>query len=212
KSGILFVFSSREELLRYELEKVKKEYEDVMNRTKQAEKDGKDVSSVLLLLDEAKKNIDDAESMLERKDYDNALEKIMAAGNLINRAREMLPKLPKAKPMVLPGLPLSTFLIILIILILVSTILVFMIKKKIIDLSKLFKKEKTEAEMVAEALKKESPEKQALLEEKEKINKVIALLDAEVREGIISKEAYEELKKRNQEKLEEIERKLQNIK
>ncbi|MBU5688940.1 MAG: hypothetical protein KQA41_01805 [Candidatus Aenigmarchaeota archaeon] len=212
KTGVLFVFSSREELLRYELEKVKKEYEDVLNKTKQAEKDGKDVSSVLLLLDEAKKNIDDAESMLERKDYDNALEKIMAAGNLINRAREMLPKSPKAKPMVLPGLPLSTFLIILIILILVSTILVFMIKKKIIDLSKLFKKEKTEAEMVAEALKKESPEKQALLEEKEKINKVIALLDAEVREGIISKEAYEELKKRNQEKLEEIERKLQNIK
>ncbi|MFH8080780.1 MAG: NEW3 domain-containing protein [Candidatus Aenigmatarchaeota archaeon] len=212
KTGILFVFSSREELLKYEIEKVKKEYDDVLNKTEQAKKDGKDVSPVLLLLNEAKKNIDDAQSLMERKDYDNALEKIIAASNLINRAREMFPKLSKAKPMVLPGLPLSTFLMILIVLILMSAILVFMIKKKIIDFSKLFKKEKTEVEMVVEALKKESAEKQALIEEKEKINKVIALLDAEMREGIISKEAYEELKKRNQEKLEEIERKLQNMK
>ena len=87
-----------------------------------------------------------------------------------------------------------------------------MIKKKIIDFGKLFKSGKTEAEMVAEAIKKESPEKQALIEEKEKINKVIALLDAEVKEGIISKEAYDELKKRNLDKLEEIERKLEKMK
>jgi uncharacterized membrane protein len=212
KTGMLFVFSSREELLRYELEKVKKEYQDVLNKTDQAEKEGKDVSAVRTLLNEAKRNIDEAEEMINRKDYDNALEKIMAASNLISRAREMLPKMPKAKPMVLPGLPLSTFIIMLIALILAMTIIVFMFKKKIIDFSKLFKREKTEAEMIAEAIKKESPEKQALLEEKEKINKVIALLDAEAREGIISKEAYEELKKRNLEKLEEIERKLEKMK
>ena len=212
KTGVLFVFSTREELLRYELEKVKREYQDVLNKTDKAEKEGKDVSTVRMLLDEAETNIDEAEKMINRKDYDGALEKIMAASNLIARAREMLPKIPKAKPMVLPGLPLSTFIIMLIALILAMTIIMFMLKKKIIDFSKLFKREKTEAEMVAEAIKKESPERQALLEEKEKINKVIALLDAEAREGIISKEAYEELKKRNLEKLEEIERKLERMK
>ncbi|MCS7134874.1 MAG: hypothetical protein NZ893_00325, partial [Candidatus Aenigmarchaeota archaeon] len=212
KTSVLFVFSSREELLWYELEKVKRSYENLVNKTEEAKKEGKDVSSVLLILGEAKRNIDEAEDLLKRKDYDNALEKIMAASNLIDRAREMLPKLPKAKPMVLPGLPLSTFFGILIVLILVSAIIVFMIRKKIIDLKKLFKKEKSETEMIAEALKKEAPEKQALLEEKEKINKVIALLDAEVKEGIISKEAYDELKKRNLEKLEEIERKLEKMK
>ncbi len=212
KTGVLFVFSSREELLRYELDKVKKKYDDVKNKTDEAEKQGKDISAVRTLLDEAKKNIDEAEDLINKKDYDNALQKIIAASNLINRAREMLPKLPKATPMVLPGLPVSRFLLILIILILVSTIIVFMIKKKIIDLSKLFKSSKNEAEMVAEAIKKESPEKQSLLEEKERINKVIALLDSELKEGIISKESYEELKKRNQEKLEEIERRLEKMK
>jgi hypothetical protein len=212
KISVLFVFSSREELLRYELEKVKKEYQDVLNKTNQAEKEGNDVSAVRTLLDEAKKNIDEAEGMINRRDYDNALQKIIAASNLISRAREMIPKMPKAKPMVLPGLPLSTFIIMLIALILTTTIIVFMIKKKIIDFGKLFKSGKTEAEMVAETIKKESSEKQALLEEKERINKVVALLDSEVREGIISKEAYDELKKRNLEKLEEIERKLEKLK
>ncbi|MBU5690331.1 MAG: hypothetical protein QXM68_04270 [Candidatus Aenigmatarchaeota archaeon] len=213
KVGILFVFSSREELLRYELEKVKKQYQDVLNKTDQAEKDGKDVSAVRSLLNEAEKNIIEAEDLINKKDYENVLEKIINAATLIDRAKELLIKAPKAQVMVLPGLPLSTFIIILIILLLVTAILVFMIKKKVIDFGKLFRKSDVqEAEQVAESLKKESGERQALIEEKEKINKVIALLDAEVKEGIISKEAYDELKKRNMDKLEEIERKLQNLK
>jgi len=212
KAGKLIVFSSREELLLYELNKVKRELEDLENRTAEAKKNGFDVSEVLKLINETHSQITQAEDYIKKKDYDNALDKIIAASNLIERARQLLIKAPKAKPMVLPGLPLSTFLIILVILILTITIIVFMIKKKIIDIGKIFKKGEPEAEGVAEAIKKESAEKQALNEEKERINKVIALLDSEVREGVISKDAYDELKKRNQEKLEEIERKLQEMK
>ncbi|MEM0473576.1 MAG: NEW3 domain-containing protein, partial [Candidatus Aenigmatarchaeota archaeon] len=77
KIGTLFVFSSREELLRYELEKVKNQYASLLNQTNQAEKDGKDVVAVRVLLDEAKRKIDEADELINKKDYDNVLEKII---------------------------------------------------------------------------------------------------------------------------------------
>lgn len=213
KTGILFVFASREELLLYELNKVKEKLSDLENRTDVARKEGKDVSDVITLINETQSQIKQAEDLIKNKDYDNALEKIISASNLIDRANQLLIKAPKAKPMVLPGIPLSTFLIILIILIISTAIILYMIKKKIIDFGKLFKRPgMPEAEGVAEAIKKESSEKQALLDEKEKISRVLTLLESEMREGIISKEAYDELKKRNIEKLEDIERRLQQIK
>lgn len=213
KTGILFVFSSREELLLYELNKVKEKLSDLENRTEAAIRDGKDVSNVITLINETQNMIKQAEDLIKKKDYDNALDKIISTSNLIERANQLLLKAPKTKPMILPGLPLEKFLIILIILIISITIIVYMIKKKIIDLSKIFKKPgMPEAEGIAEAIKKETEEKQALLDEKEKISKVLLLLDSEFREGIISKEAYEELKKRNMDKLEDIERKLQQMK
>jgi hypothetical protein len=49
---------------------------------------------------------------------------------------------------------------------------------------------------------------QRLKEEREKINKMLAIIEKEYREGIISKESYEELRKKTEEKLVELERKI----
>ena len=86
KMFVLTVFESREELLSYEIQKLKNEIQEFEVEVEEAKKDGKDVSDVERLLDEAKNQVDLAEDYLLRKMYDDALASVFAARSLLDRA------------------------------------------------------------------------------------------------------------------------------
>jgi hypothetical protein len=213
----VIVFGSREDLIRYQLRKLKEEFvefkEDV-NAT--AEEGLRDLSRVYNIIEEIQHQIDLTEGYLDAKMYDEALDSIKTGWRLLDRGRELLRDAPTSRVgLVIPDWML-TLLLILVIVILVIAVLLLKYKKK---LERLFKREVPEASYAAEMIggEGEAAAETAALpgvpaegvdtareQEKEKIRKVIALLEKEYNEGIISEKAYNDLRKSNEEKLNKM--------
>ena len=203
----LFVFTSRAELVRYEIEKVKKEFEILKLETETAKAQGKDVSDVEKLIDEIKEQISIAEEDLNQRKYDDAIAAVNTAWNLIEKARYLLAKAPFYKVIAVPTIPL--WLIILIVILAVALVLLFLFFKRARGiLERALRPHFEEIKGIKEAM---VAEKRELEEERARIKRMLRLLDEELREGIISRKAYEELKARNEAKLAEIERKLRKL-
>jgi len=202
KSTSITVFKSLEELLKEELDKIKNTLQELEVDVKIAEKEGKDVSGVLILLDEIKSQITLIEENLKGNKTEEALKNIANIKSLIDRAKDLLSKLETTqikKPFFIP----LWVVIILIVIISVLIVLLLMQRLKvlpplrsyIIPLGKTVEKTK------------EKP-KEDLAKEREKLLRMLEILEREKNEKIISTIAYKEMKKTVEEKLKKIEKKL----
>lgn len=206
KSFVLRVFASRAELIYYQILTLKKRLQEIENRTLQAEKEGKDVTKVKNLLDSARDKLGIAERYLNQKLYDDAKDMVDMVRNYLDKAEY---ELEIAKPVEEP--PYATLVAVLqkwLLLILAAVvggmalILFFVIRAR---------RYEVKVKIPPETLKKAVVgvvSAQKLKEEREKINKMLSVLEKEYREGIISKESYEELKKKNEERLVELEKRI----
>lgn len=202
ESFIVRVFASRAELILYQIQTLKDKLEDLEQRTAEAENQKKNVTLVKSILTEARDRITSAEDYLDQKKYDEAT-------NLVRNVRDLLARaeyeLKVAKVIVaVPIIELLPYwlLLITIILIVIVVLILYMLRK-----TKTFGK----LRVAVPEIRKMVLGKETLVDlrkEKEKINKMLSLLEKEYRQGIISKESYEELKKTNEEKLRGIEFKL----
>jgi hypothetical protein len=177
--------------------------QDLQVDTKLAEKEGKDVSSISIIIDEIKSQIDKTEENIENENFEDALSNIMNAKNLLERARDLLNKLEIVR---VRGFILPLWLIILIIILIaaVSVVVILWKKKKlppvrpwVIPLGK-----------VVEMVKGKKPDKEEMIKEREKLLRMLEVLENERKEGIISIGAYKEMKKSIEKKLSDIEQKI----
>jgi hypothetical protein len=203
KSATITIFQSLKELLEYELNKIKMDLQELEIDIRVAEKQGKDVSSVRLFIDEIKTQINLTEDNLKNGRTEEALENIANAKNLIDRARDLLSKLEVLE--VKKFFVIPSWLILIIVSIIISVLIFVVILQKmkilpplrpyIIPLGKTVEKTK------------EKP-KEDLAKEREKLLRMLEILEKEKNEKIISTVAYKEMKKTIEEKLNKIEKKL----
>lgn len=203
KSATITIFQSLKELLEYELSKIKSDLQELEIDIRVAEKQGKDVSSVRLLIDEINTQINLTEENLKNGKTEEALENIANVKNLIDRARDLLSKLEVLE--VKKFFVIPSWLILIIVSIVISVLIFVVILQKmkilpplrpyIIPLGKTVEKTK------------ERP-KEDLAKEREKLLRMLEILEKEKNEKIISTVAYKEMKKTIEEKLNKIEKKL----
>ncbi len=204
KSFILAVFASKEDLIAYELRKLKVEVENFEIEVQMAKKDGKDVTEVLKVLDEIKNQINNSEEYLNEKRYDEALASIYTGWSLLKRARELLAKAPYIIPVFIPVLPKWATPLMLILLVIIIILLAFAgkIKRRMDRIIKHMKF--PEAKNIVKMMKKEV-EAGIRVSERERLIKAMNLIDEEHKQGLLSDTAYEELRRSYERKLKAIE-------
>jgi hypothetical protein len=201
------VFASKAELIYYQIQTLKQKLVELTNKTLQSEKEGKDVRIVKEMLDIARDKIALAEKYLDKKMYDDASDTVRIVKNYLDKAEF---ELQVAQPIVKPPYEAMVetvkkwFLLIALSLAsgIVFIILILMRSKKYYEVK---------IEIPPSILKRAIVGQitiQKLEREKEKIEKTLSILEKQYREGLISKESYEELKTKSEELLSEIERKL----
>ena len=197
------VYQSLEELLRSDIERYKEDLQNLYIDIKVAEREGKDTTTVLELYNEAKTKIDGALQDLENNRTADALDKSSGIPKLITRARDLLNNLGKIEERALFP-PIWIILIVFIVIIVVVIVIVVAWKKKkiakirpyIITLGR-----------IVEAVKKKGISKEEAEVEKEKLNRMIKILENERDDGTITGSSYEKMKKSLEEKLSKLEKK-----
>ena len=197
------VFESLKDLLVQEISDLEEKLQEIIIDTKVAEREGKDVSAVLLLINEIKSQIKLAKDNLAEEKLEESLKNINNARNLIIRARDVLSKLEVVK--VKAVFPLWMILLIVVASVVsVTAVIIYITSRRkpalvrpwIISLEKLLNAIR----------KKESRED--LIREKEKLLRMIEVLEKERKREIISAGTYTEMKKNIEKRLAEIEKKL----
>jgi|GEM_PF-6055851 len=197
------IAESLEEKIQMDIENVTQMLKQVRKEGYEAEEKGIDVSSVMELLDEAESKVEEAEQQLEDGETDEALQSINEAEGLIREASRILETLEEPEREIWRFLPAVLIGLGILGLILVVSYLIKVrhyrpgsgIKDKI-------------SGVMTEMKKKKIKEKEELKEEKEKAKRLIRLIEAEHEEGIMDDETYENLKQSANEKIERINRKL----
>jgi hypothetical protein len=207
ESFIVRVFASRTELILYQLQTLKDKIKDLEEKTLEAEIQNKDVTLVKDILDRARERITIAEGYLDKKMYDETT-------NLIRNIRDLLDEaeyeLKVAKLISAPPTLRYWILGITGALIGISVVILYVLRK-----IRAFEKPRIPMPEIRTELKKlvlgrETLDK--LEKEREKIEKMLVLIENEYKQGIISEESYRELKKKNEEKIKEIEEKMGRLK
>lgn len=205
KSFVLRVFNTEAERIYFEIQTVKERVNSLESNASQAEKEGKDVKQVELLIEGAKEKIDLAENRLNSKAYGDASDLLTIAKGYLEEAERALQTLrPIQKPPISAitliqervWVLLPAFFVVLVILLSVTVRKKYKVGIRV--------KPSTLKRVVVGQLTA-----QRLENEREKIEKMLSILEKQYNEGIISKESYEELKSRNKERLAEIEKRLE---
>ncbi len=201
KSFKFNLFKSREELLAYEIAKLEKRLKELINQTDYKEKLGYDVSAVRSIIEEIKTQIKVAKDYLKRKKFDECAATLIVISNLIDRGFYLLSIAPKIKVITVPAPPL--WLIIL--LISIAVVLIFVVffavkwKHKLIEFEEKIRPRIEELRKIRVARMPEEVRK-----ERERLERVLRVLEREYREGLISARAYEELRRKLRKRLEEL--------
>jgi len=201
KYATLTIFQSMEELLEDEIKKLKSDLALLEQDVKKAEAEGKDVSVLLTLLEDIRIQINLAEENLRNNKLEDAFENVRRARNLIDKARDLLSKLEVKRAVFKPVIPI--WLILILIPAILVPVIIFLTRKKIPVLRPYI----APLGRVAEKVKKEE-KKEELVREREKLLRMLEVLEKEREEGIISIAAYKEMKKNIEDKLKNIEKKL----
>jgi uncharacterized membrane protein len=196
----LFVFTSRKELIDFELVRLKARLRELKTRTENAKAAGYDVSPVEDLIKDIENEIELAENYLQKELYDAALDAVYNAWQLIKEAEDLL------EDILARGL-LPWWVILIIVFGVVIAVLVVFMRRMMKNLRILLRGRLSEARQVAGAVKPKG-DVDILRTEKSKNQRMLGLLESQYRSGIISKDAYESMRKRSEEKINEIDRKI----
>ena len=211
----IIVFGSREDLVRYQLKKLKQAFEEFKEDVDVEEKRGeKDLSRVKDIIGEIQHQIELTEGYLDARMFDEALDSVTTGWRLLDRGRELLRNAPPLKPTTIIEIPdwMLTLILLLTIVVLALVIVANRYKKR---LEKIFEFRKRSPELStgkellelgpsASRTRFDAEAAARKEEEKQKIEKVLSLLEREFKQGIISETAYNELRKRNIEKLKAL--------
>jgi uncharacterized membrane protein len=195
----LVVFTSRKDLIEFELARLKAKTDELEMNAKKI-KDQYNVDEVLKLIDQIKAKIREAEGYLSEEKYDAALGSIYAGWELYNRAASILEAAILKAPVELIPMWL---LIVILLMVGMIIFLVIVMRKLSLNMRILLRGRYTEAKTVAGVIKSE-PGADDLRTEKEKIQRMLSLLESQYRQGIISKEAYEGLRTSSEAKIKNL--------
>jgi uncharacterized membrane protein len=201
KTITIKIYQSLEELLKADIKNYKEKLQDLYIDIKIAEKEGKDVSTALDLFNEAKSRIDNAEQDLDNNKTEDALDKLSNVPKLITRAKDLLDSLEKPQE---EGISIWIILIVFVGIILTVILIVVIWKRKkitkirpyIITIGK-----------IAEIVKRKKLSKEDMEAEKEKLTRMLKVLEKEKEQGIITGNSYDKMKKSIEEKLSKLEKK-----
>jgi hypothetical protein len=208
KSFSITLFASRAELIRWEIDRLKKAVQELESDIANAQKAGKNVKDVIPYVDQIKEQIRLSEDYLEKKMYDESLSAVHTGWSILEKARYLLAQAPFTEILMETIIP-PWLIIILVILAIVIGVLLFMVKKMKGVFDKVFRMQMpgaagaAKASVVVERMK----EKATLEKEAARVRRVLGLLEREFKEGLISESAYADLKRRNEEKLASIDKK-----
>jgi uncharacterized membrane protein len=199
----LIVFTSRKDLIEFELARLKAKTDELEMKANQIKEDY-DVEDVLKLIGQIRSKISEAEGYLRESKYDASLGSIYAGWDLYNKAAEMLQKAQRKRA---PELIPMWLLILILVLLGLIIFLVVVLRKLSLNLKVLLRGRYTEAKTVAGIVRKE-PEVDSLREEKDKIQRMLSLLQTQYKQGIISKEAYDGLRASSEQKMRNIDERI----
>jgi hypothetical protein len=218
KAAVIKVFASKEEVLRYQLRKVREDVAALRNSTAAAAREGRNVSKAEEYTNEAIAHADDAEQAIGRKAYDDTANHLRMARNSLESARyELEAAVPPAFVEAAPIDP--TLIVFLIALMLAFMVMVaYWMRKSSSSLERMAagiggaaKGEepvwREPVREIKEALAQKTSVKE-LKEDKDRIERLLAILERDYRKGMISKKSYDELSEKNMDKLREIEVKI----
>jgi hypothetical protein len=203
----LLTFKTKLELTLYELDRLKREIQNVRFEIEAAKKAGKDITEVELLMEQIENLTGAADKYVIERRYDDVLRNVETSWGLLKRIRELLLVAPIKQAEAVPW----WMLIIIVALASVIIVLALFMNKIRKSLNDTFRYKSAEPKVTTITMQKIN-EMEIMNKEKEKINRVIALLEKEHAEGLISDMSFEELKKRNKDKLAEIEKRASGIK
>ncbi len=204
----IVVFTSREDLVRWEIERLEKALRDFEMDVEDAKSVGKDVSEVEPLVGQIKERVGEAKDYLNKKMYDDALSAVYVGWNLLDRAKYLLSKAPFIQPLV-TFIPLW-LIIVLVVLIAIIIVLIFFVKKVKGSIENIFKVQLPHMKPTTVVVEK-MEERESMEREIARVKRVLNLLEREFKEGMISERAYQGLKARNEEKLASLEKRLSGI-
>ena len=207
KMGRLNVFTSIEDLIRQEIFNLKIELHKLEEDIYFSESIGKDVAHVWDVFNQAWVQLILAEENLDNKLYDDSLQNIQVVSGLIKQAKMLL----KVSPIKEIEEKKNIWIFALKALVVMGTITaigMWWIKNK-----NKFRLKKSLSKYKKKVLSKDEIEirKKDLAHNKTKVQRVLNLLESELKEGIINKDAYDELKKINEKKLSIIDGKLSSL-
>ncbi len=197
----LRIFTSRQDLISFELARLRAKLEELRERSRKAAEAGFDTGRVDDTLDDAEREIELAEQYLREELYDASLESVYTAWKLLDKAEDLL-------DLMLAGFSLPWWLIVIIIFALVTVVLFFLYRKISRNLSVMVRGRLSEARQVAGTIKGSGAEVDSLRDEKARVTRMLKLLETQHKQGIISKEAYDSLRKRSEQRLGDIDKKI----
>jgi uncharacterized membrane protein len=195
------VFESLEELLRVEIQQLKDDFQDLQVDARVAEREGKDISAVTVMINEIKSQIDSADQNLANGRTADALSNVSNARNLILEARDLLSRLTVLKP---PAFVIPMWGIFVLIIIIIAAILsVVLWKKKKVPMLRPWIV--TLGKSIDTIRTKKTVSQEDIQNERQKLLRMLEVLEKEKDDKIISSNAYREMKKTIEKKLAKIE-------
>jgi uncharacterized membrane protein len=205
KSFSLTVFTTRAQLIRWEIDRLKKALQEFEIDVENGKKVGKNVEDVLPYIDQIKEQIRLAEDYLQKKMYDESLSAVQTGWSMLETARYLLAQAPFIQILIETIFP-PWLIALLIVLVIAIIILLFFVRRMKAVFDRIFRMQAQRGvgtlkpTVVVEKMK----ERESLEKEETNIRRVLGLLEREFKEGLISENAYMDLKRRNDEKLAKI--------
>ncbi len=204
KSATLHILGSLSDLILADIAQLKEDLKNLLIDIGSAKSQGKNVDEVLLLADEVQKYINKAEINYNLNNMNDAMQNVKDGRIVLDKARELLNRLE----VVVSGETSNIFIIILIAAPIAVLIVLIILRKK----NKMPKQLSQQLTMLMAIVEKiRAPRKvdtSSLGKEKEKLSRMLSILDKQKSEKTISDEAYKEMMKSIETKLDKINKKL----
>jgi thiamine kinase-like enzyme len=216
RSIIMRVFSSRADLVYFEIESVKKTLRNSEDRALGALKEGKNVSTIMEKIDEARVEIRYAENYLSNHNYDKALghlDNVREVLEHVNKLLELASAEAGPAPTVPPaqGIPMPVLMFVFFVIVALGGMVVYLARDRI---SGVFSSMGTPTVRKPRA-RRAGPEVMAQTEglktEIRSTERLLETMKGQNDMGMISDSTYNELRKRNEQKIKEVKSKLKKL-
>jgi hypothetical protein len=202
-STVFRVFVSDEELYQYDIDSLREQLVDLRSEGEIMQVEGYNVTTAFTLLDQAENYLDNAQDNLDSGNIDDTIFDIRGARNILENVDRILseaivPPGPTG-PTILEAPPWFLFLMIALLLVLIVVIYFYLRNRRRSKvLADMYGKPKREYK---KEVTEKVGEKPSVSAEQAEIRRVLATLKSQHDEGLLSDEVYQELKKKNEERL-----------